>query len=87
MLKGFFVCKVFTFLSWLFDHIEKRFDKKAKVNFKVYDIDWEINNCSTHIAQYFKKWRQSGNEVSLVNRRYCEKWFSLKIMPKIMQGE
>ena len=70
MLKGFFVCKVFTFLSWLFGHIGKLLDK---VNFKVYDIDCETNNCNTHIAQYFKKWRQSGNEISSVNGKYYEK--------------
>ena len=87
MLKGFFICKVFTFLSWLFGHIGKRLDKEGKVNFKVYDIDWETNNCNTHIAQYFKKWSQLGTEVSSVNRKYYEKYFSLKIMQKIRQGE
>ena len=43
--KGLFVLKIFTFFSWLFVHVGKPFDKKAKVNFKIYDVtDWEANN-------------------------------------------
>ena len=35
---------------------KKRLDKKAKVNFKFYDIIyWETNNYNTHISQYLKK--------------------------------
>ena len=45
MLKALFVLKKLTFLSELFGHIGKRFDKKAVVNFKIYDVtDWTINN-------------------------------------------
>ena len=56
MLKGLFVLQVFTFLSWLFGHVGKRFDKEAKDNFKVYDVtDWTADNCNTHINQYPKK--------------------------------
>ena len=37
-------------------HMGKRLEKKAKVNFKIYDvITSETNNCSTRIAQYLKK--------------------------------
>ena len=87
-VKGFFVCKVFTISSWLFGHIWKWLDKKAKVIFKVYDfVDWEANNYKTHIAQYFNKWRQSGNKILSVNRKYCEKYLSSKITQKISQGE
>ena len=44
------------FLSWLFGHIAKRFDKKTKINFKIYDVTaWQINNYNTHIIQCLKK--------------------------------
>ena len=45
MLKTFFFLEIFTFLSWLFGYVEKRLYKKAKVNFKIYDVkDWTTNN-------------------------------------------
>ena len=32
------------------------FDKKDKVNFKIYRVTgWETNNFNTHIAQYLQK--------------------------------
>ena len=37
----------------------------------------------THIAQYLKKQRQPDNEIRPVNRVQHEKYFSLKITPKI----
>ena len=46
MLKALFVLEIFTFLSLLFGYIEKRLDKKAKVNFKIYN--WPTNNYNTH---------------------------------------
>ena len=49
-LKSLFVLEILTLLFWLCGHIEKRFDWKDKVNFKIYDvIIWSINNCNTHI--------------------------------------
>ena len=55
-LKALLVLEIFTFLSWLFAYVEKRFDKKAVVNFNIYDfIDWTTNKYNTHIAQYLKK--------------------------------
>ena len=63
-VKGFFVCKVFTFLSWLFGHIWKCLDKKSKSDFKVCDvIDLETNNYKTYIALYFNKWSLSGSRI------------------------
>ena len=54
--KALFVLKVFKFLSWLFDHVAKRLDKKDKVNLKFYDVTpWLTNNCNAHIAQYVEK--------------------------------
>ena len=42
--------------SDFFGHVGKRFDKKAEVNFKIYDvINLERNNCNTQIVQYLKK--------------------------------
>ena len=39
-------------------HVEKRLDKKALINFKIYDIkDWTTINYNTHITQYLKKYR------------------------------
>ena len=55
-LKALSVLKIFKFCSELFGDVEKRFDKKAKVNFKLYDVtNWETSNYNMHIAQYLKK--------------------------------
>ena len=55
-------------------------DKKAKVSFNIYDVtDLTTNNYNIHTAQYLKKWRQSGNEILLVNKIWCEKCFSLMV--------
>ena len=62
ILKALFILQIFTFLSWLFGYVEKRLDKKAKVNFEVHDVTaWTTNNYNTYIAQYLKKLRQSSN--------------------------
>ena len=54
-IKALFVVKICKFLSWLFDHVEKRLDSKNKINFKIYDVTaWLTNNCNTHIYQYLK---------------------------------
>ena len=43
-------------MFWVFDHVVKPLDQKAKINFKIYDVkDWEKNNYNTHIAQDLKK--------------------------------
>ena len=58
ILKDLFVLEIFTLCPYFFDHVGKRLDKKARVNFKIYDaMNWEINNCNTYIAHYLKKWR------------------------------
>ena len=64
LLIALFVLKVFTILSRLFGYVEKRFDKKAMVNCKIYDVtDWTTNNYNTHIIQYRKKEKQRNNEI------------------------
>ena len=42
--------------------------------------DRATNNYNAHIVQYLKKSRQSGDEISSVNRMEHEKYFSSKIM-------
>ena len=69
MLKAHFVLEIITYLSWLFGYVEKQLDKRAMVNFKIYDVtEWAINNYNTHIAQYLMKRRQPENENWSVNR-------------------
>ena len=56
MLKALFVFEKFIFLFLIFGYMEERLDKKAKVNFKIYDItDWTRNNYTRHVTQYLKK--------------------------------
>ena len=60
ILKTLFVLVIFTFLSYLFGYILKRLDKKAKVNFNIYDVaDWTTNTIYTlpHIS------RRKGNQT------------------------
>ena len=53
MLKALFVLEIFTFLSRLLGYAEKIFDKKAKVDFNIYDVtDWTTNNYNTHTVQH-----------------------------------
>ena len=52
MLKSSFFIKTLTFLSWFFGYVETRIDKKAKVNFKIYDVTDRAINYSCNIAQY-----------------------------------
>ena len=51
-----FVLRIFNFLPDFFGQVGKCFDKKAMVDFKIYDVTtWETNNYNTRIAQYLKK--------------------------------
>ena len=44
MLKAFFVLEIIIFLSRLIGFVERRLDKKTKVNFKIHDFaDWTTN--------------------------------------------
>ena len=50
--------KYLNFCLDFFRHIGKQLDKKAKVNFKTYEVtNWETNNNNEHTAQYLKKQR------------------------------
>ena len=56
LLKATYILEIFTFLCWLFGYVEKRLDKKAEVNFLIYDVrGLTVNNYNTHIIQYLKK--------------------------------
>ena len=77
MLKALFVAEIFIlsfyfpeiFLSRFFDHEGKCLDKKARLNFKTYNITgWTANNYNTDIAKYLQKQAQPGNEIWSVNR-------------------
>ena len=37
-LKLLFALELFIFLSWVFGYVEKRLNKKAMINFKIYDV-------------------------------------------------
>ena len=63
MLKVLFV-EIFTFLSWHFGYVEKRFDKKAMVKFKISDVtDWTTNNYNIYVAQYVGQYVAQSQEV------------------------
>ena len=54
MLKAIFALSIFTFSPYLFDHVGKWLDQKAKVNIKIYDITgWVVSNI--HITQHLQK--------------------------------
>ena len=61
--KRFFIWCYKLFSFWdiyifvlTFDYVEKRLDKKVKVNSKIYDVtDWTAYDYNTHIARYLKK--------------------------------
>ena len=45
------ILKIFLIFADFFDLVVKRLDKKAKVNFKIYNVmNWETNNYNTHIG-------------------------------------
>ena len=55
MLKFLFVLKIFKYLSCQ-KKTRKRLDKKAKVNFRSYDVTAQTtDNYNSHISQYLKK--------------------------------
>ena len=73
--------------STVFSYLGKRLHQKAKFRLKTYDVtDWITHNYNTHISQYLTKQRQSFNEIWSVRIQH-EKYFSAKIMQKMMQGD
>ena len=50
--------KIFKFLPWILCSCRNtiRFDKKAKVNFKIYGVtDWTTNNYNNHITNILRR--------------------------------
>ena len=71
--KALFVLKIFKFLSWLFGPVAKRFDKKDKVKFKIYDVTaWSINNFTTYTANIS---RSKGNQTMKFGQLTWETFF------------
>ena len=55
-MKAVFFHKIFHKISLdFFGFVEKRFDWKDNVNFKIHDVTTQLNNCNTHVAVYFTK--------------------------------
>ena len=50
MLKDFFALELYTFfVPLLFGYVKAGLYKKAKINFKIYNVtDWAANNCHTN---------------------------------------
>ena len=70
----------------IFDHVRKRLDQKAKVNFKIYDVtSCIINNYNTHIARCLKKQRQSDNEILSVKTISLEIFFLKNHAQNVME--
>ena len=87
ILKAHFVLKIFKFCLDFLDIQKKRLDWKDKINSEIYDVTaWLTINYNTHIAQYLTNKRQPDNEIWSVNRISQAKYFSLKIMEKMRQG-
>ena len=77
MLKALSVFEILTFLSWYFSYLEKRFDKKSKFSFKIFDTTYlTANYYDAHIPQYLKKEQLPVNEICSVNRVYYGKYLS-----------
>ena len=61
MLKTLLVLETFTILLWLFGYVEKWLDKKAKVNFKIYESETEQKIITIHILLNIS--RTKGNQT------------------------
>ena len=56
MSKALFPLEILRLLPLLFGYVKKWLDKKAKVNFKIYDVtDWTTNIYNIYNVQYLKK--------------------------------
>ena len=85
ILKALFVLKILKFFLEL-SACQKN-GLIRKVNFETYDVTaWLTKNYNIHIARYLANQRQADYEIWSVNRASQEKYFSLKIMQKMRQG-
>ena len=68
--KFFSFWRYSNFCSDFFSDVGKQLDKKAKVNFKIYNFpNWETNNYNTHVAQYLKKDKSNSGQIIEYNIR------------------
>ena len=74
--KGLFFLETFTFLSWVFDCVEKQFDKKYMINFELGVTDWITSKYSNTYHPISKKKRKPDNEICSDNGIQNEKYFS-----------
>ena len=82
-LKSSLFLRYLNFRADFFAHIGKRLHEKTKVNLKIHDIiSWETNNYN--ISRIKGK---SDNVSWSVTRIFHEKYFSLKIIQKMRQGD
>ena len=55
-ISSLFTFEIYMFFVLTFGYVGKLVDKKAMVNFKIYEVtDWTRNNCNTNVSQYLKK--------------------------------
>ena len=80
--------EIFKFLFWPLDHVGKWFDKKAKVNLKIYDdTNLKTSHCKAHIARFLKKKRQSDNKFGQLieyNMRYNMRYLAKNVAGKLV---
>ena len=77
MLKTFSHLEIFTFLSWPFGYVEKRLDKKIKVNSKLYDDTMHIlSSISRSNGNQAIKFGQlvEHNIGNIFLQKSCRKW-------------
>ena len=90
MLKTLFVLKIFKFLYWLFGYVEKRFDKKANANFKIYDVTVIPTKIIIHIyfliTHEIKTTRQRNfvNEWNITWQIFFLKNYTQNVMEKLV---
>ena len=84
ILKALSVLKIFKFLSWLFGHVGKTAWLERQVNFEIYDVTPWLTKNYTYCPIFHEL--KVNNEIWSVNRTSQEKYFSLKIMQKMRQG-
>ena len=64
------------------------FAVEDKFNFKIYNVTaWLESTYNTHISQFLTEQMQPENEIWSINRIEKYKYFSLKIIQKMRQGD
>ena len=61
-------------MFWLFGHVGKPLDKKAKVNLKFYVTDWQTNNYNTIIVSMEFGQLIEYNLTNIFLQKSCRKW-------------